>query len=296
MNSDSFFWTALHPRGRGFADAAAYRRYIDRMRDVPRLFAEHQDNMRAGLARGFTPPAVTLRGRDDSVEAYLHSGEANPFYAPLRHFPPSISAAQRGEIESDLLKAIDAAIIPAYAELLDFLRSEYLPGARRGLAARDLPHGEDYYRAQIRAHTTLDLTPERIHEKGLEEVARIRGAMEAILQELDFSGNMADFFAFLRSDPQFYAETPDQLMGVSAYAAKRMDGRIHDVVGFMPRRRFTIAPVPPEIAPIYTAGRGGLSRCLMNTWNLPARPAVHDSGAHPSRVLAGACAAGGDCP
>jgi uncharacterized protein (DUF885 family) len=137
---------------------------------------------------------------------------------------------------------------------------------------KELPDGEAFYRAQIRGYTTLDLTPQEIHDTGLREVQRIRSQMELILEEVDFDGDMAAFFEFLRTDPQFYAKTPDELMGVSAYVAKRMDGKLSEVLGFLPRRRFAINPVPPAIAPIYTGGRGGLNACLMNTYNLPARP------------------------
>jgi len=272
LNSDSFFWSGLHPRNSGFDDLAGYERYIGRLKDLPRFFAEHTENLRAGLARGFKPPAVTLIGRDASIEAYTRSGRDNPFFGPIEHFPTSMSEAERQRIEADALAAIDESVAPAYRELLAFMREDYLPNARKTLAARELPDGEAFYRNRIRAFTTLDLTPGEIHEQGLAEVARIRGLMLGIIDEVGFDGGLPEFFEFLRTDPQFYAETPDELMGVSSYVDKRMAGHIHDVLGFLPRQRHTIAPVPDEIAPIYTGGRGGYGRCLMNTYNLPARP------------------------
>jgi len=272
LNSDSFFWSGLHPQRSGFDNLAGYERYVGRLNDLPRFFGEHMDNMRAGLARGFTPPAVTLAGRDDSIEAYTRAGQSNPFFTPAKHFPASMSGAERERIEAEILAAIDSAVVPAYRELLAFMREDYLPNARRTLAARELPDGEAFYRAQIRGFTTLDLTPEEIHEQGLAEVARIRGLMLEIVDEVAFDGGLPEFFEFLRTDPQFYAKTPDELMGVSSYVDKRMAGHIHDVLGFLPRQRHPISPVPDEIAPIYTAGRGGYGRCLMNTDNLPARP------------------------
>ncbi len=272
LNSDTFFWGGLHPQTGGFADEAAYRRYLGRMRDLPRYFGQHKDNMRAGLARGYSVPAVTLKGRDQSIEAYLLPGTDNPFWGPFDALPPTITSPARLALQEEAREVIAAAVVPAYTDLLQFMREEYLPNTREALAARDLPDGEAFYRAQIRAYTTLDLTPEEIHNAGLREVERLRAEMESILEELSFDGDMAAFFEFLRTDPQFYAKTPDELMGVSAYVAKRMDGKLSEVLGFLPRRRFAINPVPPAIAPIYTAGRGGLSACLMNTYNLPARP------------------------
>lgn len=272
LNSDTFFWGGLHPRNGGFSDLEAYRRYLGRMRDLPRYFDQHRDNMRAGLERGFTAPAITLVGRDRSIEPYLLPGSDNPFWAPFAALPPGVDERQAARLRDDAREVIVTAVVPAYRDLLRFMREEYLPNARQTLAARDLPGGDAFYRAQIRSYTTLDLTPEEIHEIGRDEVARIRAEMEKILDEVAFDGDMAAFFEFLRTDPQFYAKTPDELMGISAYVAKRMDGKLSQVLGFLPRRRFAINPVPPEIAPIYTAGRGGLNACLMNTYNLPARP------------------------
>jgi len=272
LNSDTFFWRGYHPRGGGYRDLDAYERYLARMREVPRSLAQHRANMRAGLARGYTPPAISLIGRENSIEAYLLPGEDNPFWEAFEAIPDRIPERDAGRLRARGRELIATRIVPAYAELLEFMRKEYLPGARNVLAARELPDGEAFYRAQIRKYVTLDLTPEDIHRTGLSEVDRIRREMEAILDELAYTGSMAEFFEFLRTDPRFYAKTPDELMGVSAYVAKRMDGKLSQVLGFLPRRRFAINPVPDAIAPVYTGGRGGLNACLMNTWNLPARP------------------------
>lgn len=272
LNSDTFFWGGLAPRRSGFDDPEEYDRYVARLHDLPRYFSEQITNMRAGIARGFSPPGITLKGRDGSIEAYLASGIENPFYGPVEHFPASIDETRRKQITADILAAIEKSVIPAYAELLTFMRDEYLPATRTSLAAKDLPDGEAFYQAQIRQFTTLDLTPSEIHERGLAEVARIRREMLAIIEEVGFDGGIPEFFEFLRTDPQFYAKTPDELMGVSAYVDKRMAGHLDKILGFLPRKRHTISPVPDEIAPIYTAGRGGYGRCLMNTYNLPQRP------------------------
>ncbi|MEO0616936.1 MAG: DUF885 family protein [Pseudomonadota bacterium] len=271
LNSDSFFWSYLAPN-RGFNSLDAYERYVSRLNDLPRYFDQHIANMRAGLARGYTPPAVTLQGRDASILAYLEAGEDNPFAAAIARFPNSMTESEQTQIRDTVIEAVDTAVVPAFTRLLAFMRDDYLPNARTTLAARDLPDGAAFYRSQILQYTTLDLTPEAIHERGLTEVARIRDEMLTIIEDLEFDGGLPEFFEFLRTDPQFYARTPDELMGVSAYVDKRMAGRIHDVLGFLPRQRHTIEPVPDAIAPTYTAGRGGFARCLMNTYDLPQRP------------------------
>jgi hypothetical protein len=107
---------------------------------------------------------------------------------------------------------------------------------------------------------------------GLKEVARIKAEMEQVKASTGFKGDMPAFLKFLRTDPQFYPKTPYELLAKSSYVAKRMDAKLPETIGFLPRRRFAILPVPPALAPIYTGGRGGLESCLMNTYDLPSRP------------------------
>ena len=271
VNSDSNFWTYLNERG-ALDDAAAYRRYIARMRDVPRYFNQQIANMRDGLGRGFTPPAVTLGGREGSISAFLAAADSNAFSEPFKQMPSTISAAEQVSLRADGRAAIEQSVIPAYRALLAFYRDTYAPGARKTVSARDLPDGDAYYRAEIREYTTLGMTPEEIHQLGLKEVARIDGDMRKTMRETGFKGSFEQFLTFLRTDPQFIARNPDDLLGVSSYVAKRVDGKLDQYFDLLPRRRFTIIPVPAALAPFYTAGRGGLESCQMNTHNLASRP------------------------
>ncbi len=272
LDSDSNFWSYLAPRS-GFQTVEEYEKYVGRMRDIPRYFAEHVVNMRAGLDRGFSVPRVTLQGRDVSLAAYTGADvEANPFWAPFEQMPARFSDEDRSRLMSEGEAAISEAIIPAYTDLLAFLRAVYVPGTRTTLAAEDMPDGEAYYAQQIRQYTTLDLTADQIHVTGLAEVARIEAAMREIMAEVGFEGTIAEFNENLRTDPQFIARTGDELMGVASYVAKRVDGALGNYFGFLPRHRFSIKPVAPDIAPFYTAGRGGYEFCQMNTYDLPSRP------------------------
>lgn len=272
FNADSSFWSGLNPRG-GFASAEQYRRYLGRMADVPRFFDEHIVNMRSGLKRGFSVPRVTLEGRDASIAAYTIADPVkNPFYAAFTTMPARIPAAEQEQLRSEARRLISQAIVPAYTKLLRFYRGDYLPNTRTEIAAEKMPDGKAFYRAQIKEYTTLDLTPEQIHQIGLGEVARIDADMKKTMADAGFKGSFPEFLQYLRTDPQFTARTPDELMGVSAYVSKRADGKLKEVIGYMPRYRFAILPVPDAIAPFYTAGRGGLDSCLMNTHDLPSRP------------------------
>jgi len=271
FNSDTFFWTDFTPR-QAFATAAAYRSYLARLRDVPRYFDEEIANMRTGLARGYTVPRVSVVGRDRTIEPYVTGDASNPLYAPFTQMPASIPAADQAALRADAATVIRDIVAPAYARLLTMIRDEYLVKARTTLAARAMPDGEAFYQAQIEKHTTLTLTPQQIHDIGLKEVARLEAEMRATKDKANFTGTMAEFFTFLRTDPQFYAKTPRELLSYSAYVAKKADDKLAETIGFLPRRRHGIRPVPDAIAPIYTGGRGGLEACLMNTYNLPARP------------------------
>jgi len=271
FNSDTFFWTEFTPR-QGFPNGAAYRAYLGRLRDVARYFDEQTANMRAGLARGFTVPRVSVVGRDKTIEPYVKGDASNPLYTPFAHMPATIPANDQAALRAEAVTLIRETVAPAYAKLLAMMRDEYLPKARTTLAASTMPDGDAFYQAMIEKFTTLTLTARQIHDIGLQEVARIQAEMEAVKQQAAFKGTMAEFFTFLRTDPQFYAKTPRELLSYSAYVSKKADWKLAETIGFLPRRRHGIRPVPDALAPIYTGGRGGLESCLMNTYNLPARP------------------------
>ncbi|MBX3562342.1 MAG: DUF885 family protein [Sphingomonas sp.] len=271
FNSDSFFWTWIAPRS-GFANAEEYRRYISRLRDIPRHFGEHIANMRAGLARGFSVPRVTLTGRDETIVPFTADSDENPLYTPFEQMPASISAEEQARLRTEGMAAIREAGAPAYRDLLAFIRGDYMRQARTTIGASEMPDGAAYYQAMIRKFTTLDITPREIHETGLSEVARIRAEMDEVIQRAGFTGSFAEFTHFLRTDPQFYAETPNELLGYASYVVMRAHGQLRNTIGTLPRYRHGIIPVPDDIAPIYTGGRGGLQNCQFNTWNLPQRP------------------------
>lgn len=272
FDSDNNFWSYL-AEPMPLDSVEDYRRYIARMRDIPRYFSEHTANARTGLARGFSVPRVTLEGRDASLAHYVvDDPKQSPFWAAFATMPARIPATEQDRLRGEALSVIQERVTPAYARVLKFFREEYLPKTRTTVGASQLPDGKAYYAQQIREFTTLDLSAEEIHRIGLDEVARITAEMEQVREQAGFKGSLAEFVLFLRSDPQFVAKSPDELMGVSAYVAKRVDGRLKDFFGFLPRYRFAIRPVDPAIAPFYTAGRGGLEYCQMNTWNLPSRP------------------------
>lgn len=276
FNSDSSFWGDIGYRlhDDNLRSVAGYQGYIDQLGQIPAYFEQEIANMRAGIARGFTVPQAVLEGRDASIAAVADLSDPlqSTFFAPLRHMPASFSDDQRQQLRGEALQRIRDDVIPAYARLLTFFRNEYVPNARTTLAAEALPNGKAFYRAQIREYTTLNMDPDAIHQLGLEQVAAIHAQMLATMKQTGFKGSFAQFLHFLRTDPQFYAKSPQELLDKTAWVAKEVDGQLERFFNRLPRQRFAIKPVPANIAPYYTSGRGGPDVYLVNTYDLPSRP------------------------
>jgi len=275
VNSDSTFWSDEE----GIGDETPktledYQNYVSQLHDIPRYFRENIANLQAGLTRHFTPPKVTLTGRDHSLLAVADAKtpQATIYYKPFEKMPATISAADQSRLRAAAAAAIQTDVIPVYRDLLTFFRDTYIPHAQTSLAAEDLPDGKAYYQSKILEFTTLTLTPAQIHDIGLSEMAKIHAEMLAIMQQAGFKGDLPAFLHFLRTDPQFYAKTPEELLMRSAFVAKDFDAVSGQYFGYLPRQRFGIKPVPLDIAPFYTSGRGGPGTYLVNTYDLPARP------------------------
>ena len=283
LNSDSSFYGPLVDLcdAQPLRDADDYRRFLARLADIPRFMGEHVALMREGLATGYTVPQVVLEGRDQPLAAIagLDDAVATPFWKPFGAFPAGVPAEARPALQDDARRVIETQVLPAYRELLAFLRDVYVPGARRTTAACDLPDGDAFYAAQIRQYTTLPLTADEIHQRGLAEVARILAEMHDVKRQAGFDGDLPAFLQFLRTDPQFYARTPHELLAHASWIAKRIDGLLPKFFGVLPRQPYGIAPVADDIAPFYTTGRyvlapqpvGFAGMYWVNTHALPSR-------------------------
>ena len=283
FNSDWGFYMELAdlPKSSDFSNLAGYRNYLGRLHQLPRVMDQYIALMRKGLALGITQPRVVLDGRDGPIKAQIvESADASPFFAPFSDLPESLAGGEKAKLMATAERVIEKDVVPAFQRLDDFFEQEYLPGARKTLGASELPGGERFYQAQIRLYATVDMSAEKIHQIGVEQVARIRGEMEQIIEEVEFEGDFAAFLQFLRTDPQFYAKTPKELLAHASYYAKKIDGRLPKIIGHHPRQPYGVAPVPDDIAPFYTAGRyvpasleshrGGYY--WVNTYALESRP------------------------
>ena len=283
FNADSGFHSSFSrlPKDVPLASVKDYENYISRLREWPRYVREQIALMRMGLKRGMTVPRATLDGYDNTIAAHVVDDPARSvFWEPFAKFPNAIPESEHERLRSEGRDAITKGAVVGYREFLDFFHNEYLPGARKTLAASDLPGGLAYYQHRIREFTTLDLSPDAIHNVGLREVDRISTEMDAVMKQAGFQGDRAAFFEFLRTDPRFYAKTPEELLSRAAWIAKRSDGKLPSLFKTLPRLPYTVEPVPADIAPKYTSGRyvgaplGSIRPGIywVNTYKLESRP------------------------
>lgn len=223
--------------------------WLARLRDLPGQLAQYQ----ALLQRGITEQRLQAQIVMSRVPAQLHrllQGDSvdSPFYRAFKDLPDSIDATTKARLQIEAREAIEEYINPSLHNLLRFIESEYLPAARPpGIGA--LPGGKQVY-ARIAQHfTTTELTPDEIHEIGLREVARIRSEMEGVIESVGFGGDITAFNTYLRTDPQFYYDTPEALLEGYQAVSKRLDPGLVKLFGKLPRAPYGVRPIPDEEAP-----------------------------------------------
>jgi len=260
---------------------ADFENIVSRLGGAATLVANDMERLRKGLELGVTPPKVTLRDVPAQLEAVLTDEPLeSPLLAAFAEMPESIDAAERERLTAEAVAIYEDLLKPAFGELLTFLVDEYIPGARETIATRDLPDGAEWYAYRARRSTTTEMTPEEIHQIGLAEVARIRAEMDKVIADSGFEGSFEDFTTFLREDPQFYFDTPEELLSAYRDIAKRADAKLVGLFGTLPRLPYGVEPVPDFMAPSQTtayyqpgsieAGRAGTY--FANTYKLETRP------------------------
>ncbi|MBW4967827.1 DUF885 domain-containing protein [Pseudoalteromonas sp. CR1] len=257
-----------------------YQTYLARLAQVPRFFEQNIYWMKKGLQTGLTQPKAVLEGYEESILAYIVDDvTTSEFYKPFLKNRAALSESEFKSLQQQAQLVIKDKVIKSYKNYLAFFTQEYRPGARTTIGISNTSNGESFYKNRAKYYTTTEMIPKEIHALGLQEVARIRGEMEAIIKEVEFEGTFAEFIHFLRTDPQFYATTPDQLLKEAAYIAKKMDAQLPKLFHTLPRKPYGVAPVPASIAPKYTTGRySGSNRddeagyYWVNTYALDKRP------------------------
>jgi len=283
FTNDSGFFNMMSyvSRQTKFKTVDDYEAYAARLAELPRYFEQHATNLRRGMATNYTASEQIMPGIINVVKGLANGEvEAHSFFAPFTKFPDSISADEQERLKALGLKTMNARVYPAYKKLLVFLEGEYAPAARKTVGIGTSEAGRNYYAALVKYFTTLDMTPDEVHELGLSEVARIRAEMDEVIAQTGFEGSFKEFLTFLRTDEQFYAKTAEDLLKEAAWIAKRVDGQMPKYFGKLARLSYGVMAVPDEIAANYTTGRywggnpeqGLAGNYVVNTYDLSQRP------------------------
>jgi len=203
-----------------------------------------------GIEKGVVLPRVLMERIPDQIAVQLvEEGADSPFYRTFETMPDGITEKDRERLQTAAIKTIEDTVVPAYRKLARYFEKTYLPATRDSVGLSSLPNGSAWYEFLARSFTTTILTPDQIHRTGLEEVKRIRGEMQQIIDELEFEGDFQDFLTFLRTDPQFYYDNPDDLYEAYLATSKRIDPELVKLFGTLPRMPYGVKPIPDAIAP-----------------------------------------------
>ncbi len=234
--------------GLSFNTSQDYKDWLVRLEKLPGLIDQHINLGRLGIEREVTAPNILMQRVANQIQLQLiDNPEDSPFFNVFKDIPDNIE--DRETIQSMARDVIKNKVIPAYYKLNDFFTTEYLPASRTSFGVLDLPNGFEWYENLAKYHTTTDLTPDEIHEIGLSEVKRIRSEMQQVIDSLGFDGSFDEFLTFLRTDPQFYYETEDELLEAYLATSKKIDPEMVSLFKVLPRTPYGIKPIPMESAP-----------------------------------------------
>jgi len=227
-----------------------YDDWIARLGKIDEVIDQTIDLAEAGRKAGLMPPAVLMQRIPDQLSGQVVEFAADsPFFRPFAALPETFAAADRERLRAEATEVIEKTVIPAYKKLDSYFNTKYLPDATQTIGLSSLENGNAWYEFQARSYTTTRLTPDEIHRIGLDEVKRIRDEMQAVIAEVGFEGSFQDFLEHLRTDPQFYFETPEELYQEYLATSKRIDPELVKLFGKLPRMPYGVKPIPESIAP-----------------------------------------------
>ena len=255
--SDSGFHSSLNYMVRPLSNYKKTIEYLNKLNSLPEFVNQNLTNIRIGLEKGVSQPLVIFDGYESTYDDHITNNYLNNyFYSPFKNLPKDISQSQSDSILKAAKISINEIVVPQFKKIKKFFEKEYYPKTRTKIGISSTPNGKEYYQNRINYYTTSkEYTAEKIHQIGLDEVARIKSEMKKIIKELKFQGSFEDFFKFLRTDNQFYANTPKELLMYARDIAKRADEQLPRFFKTLPRKPYGVAPVPDAIAPKYTSGR-----------------------------------------
>ena len=255
--SDSGFHSSLVYNVRPMYNYNQIKNYLNKLNSIPQYVDQYLPLLRKGLKKGVSQPLIIFDGYESTYNDHITKDfELNYFYSPFKTLPNGLSQTQKDSVLIEAKKAIEKSVVPQFIRIKDFFEEEYYPNTRTTVGVSETPNGAEFYQNRINYYTTSTLySADEIHQIGLKEVARIKEEMIKIIQDLNFKGSFKEFFKFLRTDDQFYAKTPKELLMYARDISKRADEQLPRFFKTLPRKPYGVAPVPDAIAPKYTGGR-----------------------------------------
>ena len=274
LNSEGGFITGIlyNIRGRNIKSNKDFEKYQKRLQQLSEYISQRQAHLNTGIQQQKMMPKLIVKNCLGLLNGIIEKGAATSFFMdPLKG---------NEQWKTEVLFSLKSRVFPALESLKSFLETKYMPVAPETIGASEMKNGKAYYEQRIRFFTTLDISPEEVFDIGMKEVKRIREEMEAIKAKVEFEGAFSEFLTFLRTDPQFYAKTPEELLKEAAWITKKMEGKLPKYFGKLPRMPLDVVPVPAALAPNYTGGRYSpgsykyqkAGEYWVNTYDLPSRP------------------------
>ena len=279
-NESAFHLNLSRMGNRTFKNEKQVKDYLKQLENLPKRVAYNIDLLRAGVKKGISQPKAVFYEYEKTYDKHIITDVTkSEFYKPFLKLPTALSKAFKDSVIEVAKSSVQKNAIDQYKKIKIFFEKEYFPNTRKGLGVSTIPNGKEFYQNRINFYTTsTKYTAEDIHNIGLKEVARIKAEMQQIIKELNFKGSFADFLRFLRTDEQFYAKTPKELIMFARDVSKRIDAELPKFFKTLPRKPYGVVPVPAAIAPNYTSGRYSGSKnettagfYWVNTYNLPSR-------------------------
>ena len=280
--SDGGFHLSLTFRVRPLTDKKSAIKYLKLLKAIPDYINQQKVLIKKGLDSGMGQPLVIFKGYESTYNLHItESAEENFYYSPFLKLPSQLTKKDKDSLQLAARDVVSNEVIPAFKSVKKFFETTYYPNTRKTIGVSQTPNGKEYYQSRIDFYTTqTNESAESIHEKGLKEVYRIKKEMKLIVKGLGYKGSLKSFIKFLRTDPQFYPKTAEELLKHARNIAKKLDEQLPRFFKTLPRKPYGVAPVPDAIAPKYTAGRyiGTSAESTdpgyywVNTYNLPSRP------------------------
>lgn len=233
---------SAHP----FKTVKDYEDFLSRADDFAELADTIILNMKEGIRTGVVQPRILMEKLLPQIDAHVVDNvEDSLFYTPVRNMPEEFSDADRARLTAAYEDKIANTIVPAYERISNYIGDEYLASARKSVGLYAQPNGKAWYEYLVRTQTTTDMTPEEIHQVGLDEVARIHGEMRKVMEEVGFEGDLDEFFEYLNTDPQFFYDEPEQLIQGYRDMAEYINPLAENLFEVFPETGFEIRRVEP---------------------------------------------------